>query len=138
MPAFTKFEQIVAWQLGVTLRNRIYDLTSGGEVARDGGFVEQIRDSSSSIPRNIAEGFAKYNPAEFGRYVNIAKGSLAETQTHLQHGRDVKYWTEEQFEEMWRISCRAMRAVARLHAYLRSAPAKANARRASTEPRRNT
>jgi len=45
---------------------------------------DQIKRSSSSVPPNIAEGFAKrIYYKEFIRYLNIALGSSDETQSHL-------------------------------------------------------
>ena len=52
--------------------------------------------------------------------MNIAKGSIAETQNHLQHGRAQKYFTEEDYTKAWRLACRTLRAASRLHAYLRT------------------
>jgi four helix bundle protein len=37
---------------------------SGG-VIRDFRFRDQLRDSAASAPSNIAEGFGRYEPAEF-------------------------------------------------------------------------
>jgi hypothetical protein len=36
-----------------------------------------------SAPRNIAEGFGRYDPREFARYLRIARASLMETRNHL-------------------------------------------------------
>jgi hypothetical protein len=70
--------------------------------------------------RNIAEGFQRYNPSQFAQFMNIAKGSLAETQNHLLHGKHQGYFSEQEFTDAWRLTCRALRAANRLHAYLRS------------------
>jgi four helix bundle protein len=134
MAAFRRFEDIIAWQLGVQLRDRIFDLT-GACKRIDDDFREQIRDSASSVPRNIAEGFAKFNPGDFGRFVAIARGSLGETQNHLRHGLRERFWTSEQFDEMWRVSCRAVRATARLHAYLRAQSSRGSRRQSSSTTR---
>jgi len=40
---------------------------------------------------NIAEGFEKGRPTEFGRYLDIARGSLAEVRSHLYIAMDVGY-----------------------------------------------
>jgi hypothetical protein len=51
--------------------------------------------------------------------MKIAKGSLAETQNHLKHGRAAGYFSAADYDETWRLSCRIFRASNRLHAYLR-------------------
>jgi four helix bundle protein len=60
-------------------------------VARDFGFCDQIRESARSAPANIAEGFGKYDPPEFRRYLGIAVGSLKETQNHLRDALAQRY-----------------------------------------------
>ena len=43
----------------------------------------QIRRAAQSIPANIAEGYGRYNYQETIHYCYIARGSMAETKTHL-------------------------------------------------------
>jgi four helix bundle protein len=45
--------------------------------------TSQIRRACTSLPANIAEGFARWNSREFVRYLAIASGSLRELETHL-------------------------------------------------------
>jgi four helix bundle protein len=40
---------------------------------------------------NIAEGFEKNRMGEFGRYLDIARGSLAEVRSHLYIAADISY-----------------------------------------------
>ncbi len=119
MAVAQRFEDLIVWQLAVRIRNAVYVLTETGGASSDYKFREQIGDSASSAPRNIAEGFARYDPPEFAQFLKIAKGSLAETQDHLLHGKQRKYISEQEFDDVWRLTCRAVRATNRLHAYLR-------------------
>jgi four helix bundle protein len=98
---------LIAWQVAVKLRDLICQMIARGPVLKDLKFRDQIRDSARSAPRNIAEGFTRYEPPEFAHFLNIARSSLAETQDHLMHGRDQKYFTEEDFKAAWRLACRA-------------------------------
>lgn len=119
MGAAKRFEDLIVWQLSVHVRDAVYALTETGGASRDFKFRDQIRDAASSAPRNIAEGFLRYSPPEFAQFMNIAKGSLGETQNHLLHGKQQKYFSEQDFTDVWRLTCRALRAANRLHAYLR-------------------
>ncbi len=119
MATAQRFEDLIVWQLAVRVRDGVYDLTSTGAAASDFAFRDQIRDSASSVPRNIAEGFVRYDPPQFAQFLNIAKGSLGETQNHLLHGKEQKYFSEEEFTDVWRLTCRTLRAANRLHSYLR-------------------
>jgi four helix bundle protein len=119
-----RFEDLVVWQLSVELRRLVYRLTKTGPVAKDFDFHDQIRSSASSAPRNISEGFKRFDPPEFAHFLKIALASLAETQNHLLHGREEKYFSDDAFTEAWRLNCRALKAGNRLHQYLRSCPRK--------------
>jgi len=60
--------------------------------------------------------------------MKIALASLSETQTSLLHGREEKYFSDDQFTEAWRLVCRALKAGNRLHTYLRNCPKKSKRR----------
>ena len=119
MSGARRFEDLIVWQLSVRIRDRIDVLLDSGPAARDFKFRDQIRDSSASPPRNISEGFLRFNPAEFAYFMNVARSSLGETQNHLLHGKERKYFNENDFKELWRLTCRALKAANRFHAYLR-------------------
>ncbi len=86
MSVAKRYEDLHVWRLSVDLRDRVIELTSTGRAASDFAFRDQIRDSARSAPRNIAEGFGRFNPRPFAQYLRIARGSLQETRSHLQDG----------------------------------------------------
>lgn len=45
--------------------------------------ASQLRRSAQSIPANIAEGYGRYHFQETIHFCYIARGSMAETKTHL-------------------------------------------------------
>ena len=138
MIAAKRFEDLVVWKLAVSLRRLVFRMTTTGRVTTDFKFRDQIRNSARSAPSNIAEGFKRFDPPEFAHLLKIALASLAETQDHLLHGRDEKYFPEDQFTEAWRLSCRALKAGHRLHEYLRKCPKKGPRRTNPVEPRTNS
>ena len=113
------FRELTCWQLSHELKLGIYRFAEESQVKRDGRFYEQIRDSAASAPRNIAEGFARRSHADFARFLDIARGSLAESQNHLQDAMDRGYLEQEEFKRLNSLSERACAAVARLQRYLR-------------------
>lgn len=104
------FTDLVCWRLAQTLRDEVCALTETGPAARDFRFCDQIRDSSASATRNIAEGFGKFTPREFARFLRIAKGSLAETRNHLEDGRRRGYLDQQLCDRLSNLA----RAAARL------------------------
>ncbi len=98
-------------------------------VLSDRRFCEQVRDAVRSPPRNIAEGFARYNPAEFAQFLDVALGSLDELDNHLRDGAEQHYFTETAAGEAIR-RCAGLRwMIARLAAYLRREARKRRTRR---------
>jgi four helix bundle protein len=121
MKSAHSYEELVIWQLGSELRDRIFELTEDGPATRDFEFRKQIRSSSSSVPSNIAEGFGYYKPKLFARHLRIAIASLDETKSHLQDGAGTKgYFDPDEAGRLIRLACRTLRASKRLLRYLDS------------------
>jgi four helix bundle protein len=72
----------------------------------------------TSAPRNIAEGFGRYRPAEFARFVRIARGSLMETKDHFDVALERRYVSSSDFGRMNQLVNRAFGASTRLVQYL--------------------
>ncbi len=85
------FQDLVAWRLSQALKREVYAFIATGPASRDFKYCDQIRDASASAPRNIAEGFGRFRPADFARYLEYARGSLMETENHLLDARDRGY-----------------------------------------------
>jgi four helix bundle protein len=72
-------KDLICWQRAYELKLQVYELLRTGTVTRDFEFRDQLRESASSAPRLMAEGFGRYYPAEFSRYLRLANGELKET-----------------------------------------------------------
>src|SRR5262245_36328253 len=94
------FQDLVCWQLSYELRREVFAFTATGPAARDFKYRDQIRDSSASAPRNIAEGFGRFRAGEFARYLEYAKASLDETHHHLIDGRDSGYLSQQLYDRL--------------------------------------
>src|SRR3954471_16786821 len=102
--------------------NIAYKLTATGPASKDFKFRDQIRDSSSSATRNMAEGFGRYSPAEFARFLIIARGSLMETHNSAGAGLKKTYFTADNTDKMQRLAARSTKATTGLIRYLDSVP----------------
>jgi four helix bundle protein len=99
-----KFEDLIAWQLSHELQEEVFAFSATRPACFDRKFCDQIRDSARSAPRNIAEGFARYYPKEFIRFLRIAAGSLQETRNHLLDARARGYITTTELERLSRFA----------------------------------
>jgi four helix bundle protein len=124
-----RFEDLITWQLLYRLSVDVWKLTRTGDASRDFDYRDQIREASDSAHRNVAEGFARYNPGEFLRFLDVARASAQETRALLQKGRDVRYLTDDDFTRLDTLARRGLQALARFQRYLRTSEAKRNAER---------
>jgi four helix bundle protein len=115
------YQDVVCWQLA-ELEQLVFELTATGSVSRDFKFRDQIRDSSSSATRNMAERFGRFWPSEFSNFLTIARGSLMETHNSAGAGLDKGHFDAEQNDRMQRLAWRSQRATTGLIRYLDSLP----------------
>ena len=85
------FERLHAWRHAHELFLAVHRATEGWPRREWYGLTSQIRRSSFSVAANIAEGSAKRGPKEFRRFLDMALGSLAETQYALKAALDLGY-----------------------------------------------
>jgi four helix bundle protein len=82
------FRRLRVWHEAKELGASIYRLC-GDRPRSDLLITTQLRRSALSIATNIAEGCGKNSRAETIRYLEIASGSAAETEHHLEVARDL-------------------------------------------------
>ena len=81
----------MAWQLSYQLTCEVFAFTEIGPAARDFKFRDQVRDSAASAGRNIAEGFGRFSPGDFARFLRYARASVLETRNSLIEARGRGY-----------------------------------------------
>ena len=119
MATIKRFEDILAWQKARYATKLVYEITASGSFSRDFGLRDQIRRSSVSIMGNIAEGFGRRSDKEFSNFLNIAHGSIAETQSHLYVALDLNYLPEDDFNTLYKLFDEDSRMVMSLTQHLR-------------------
>jgi len=108
------FRDLVCWQLSYELKCEVLAFTDARPAARGFKFRDQIRDSSAAVPRDIAEGFGRFRPREFARFLEFARASLMETQTSLIDGRDRGYLTPERYARLANLARAALKTTTNL------------------------
>lgn len=122
MPTITRFEDIEAWQTARELTRRVYALTEQGQFAKDFGLKNQIQRATVSVMSNIAEGFESRTQAQFLVYLGHAKASAGEVRSQLYVALDLKYLTQEQFNQVFDLADKSSRQIARFMDYLETHP----------------
>ena len=108
------FRDLVCWQLSDELKCEVVAFTATGPASHDFKYRDQIRDSSASAPRDISDGFGRFRPREFARFLEYARASLMETQSSLIDGRDRGYLSMELHSRLYNLARAALRATTNL------------------------
>jgi four helix bundle protein len=120
MATFNRFEEIQVWQKARIVTNRVYSISNMGEFARDFSVRDQMKRASVSIMANIAEGHGRRTENEFANFLNIARGSAVELQSHLYVALDLAYIDETQFREIYDLLEEISKMTISLSKYLRN------------------
>ncbi len=85
------FRNLKVWQRSHQLVLDLYKLTTSFPKDERFGLISQLRRSAASVPTNIAEGAKRYGQQDFARFLNIAEGSLSETEYLIVLSSDLGY-----------------------------------------------
>jgi four helix bundle protein len=85
------FRELKVWQRSHALVLEIYRLTKGFPSEERFGLVAQLSRAAASVPTNLAEGAKRQSRPDYARFINIAEGSLAETEYLVLLSRDLGY-----------------------------------------------
>ncbi|MBK5298144.1 MAG: four helix bundle protein [Vicinamibacteria bacterium] len=118
MATVQNYRELICWQLSAQLRKDMIAVTDRVQVRRNVKYCDQVGDSTRSAPANIAEGFNRSN-REFMRYLDIALGSLRESENHIDEGLERRYVSSDWHERFRTLAKRAIRAAEELKRYLR-------------------
>ena len=119
MGRFESFEEINAWRKAYDVTLRIYRLTADGGFSTDFGLKDQIRRAAVSVMANIAEGHGRRSNVEFANFLNIARGSAAEVQSHLHIALGLNYIERAEFDEIYSMLTEVSKMTLALARYLR-------------------
>ena len=89
------YKKMKVWQRADILAKEIHGLTLSFPKFEKWELGGQMRRSSASVPDNISEGSKKTTDKFFIKFLNDAKGSLAELETQVGRAKEVGYFNDE-------------------------------------------
>jgi four helix bundle protein len=94
------YTNLNAWTESYDLALRVYRCTASFPSAEKYGLTSQMQRAGTSIPCNVAEGYARISQKEKVQFYSIARGSVAELQTQLRLAKDLQYITSDTFDSL--------------------------------------
>ena len=91
---YKSFKEMPIWQEVMEIAEEIFKLSETFPKKEDYGLTSQIRRSALSISANVAEAYGREHTLDKVKFYYYARGSVTETQSHLEYTRRVGY-TEE-------------------------------------------
>jgi four helix bundle protein len=94
------FQNLAIWKKAHALSLAVYENTRRFPREEVYGLRSQIRRAASSIGANIAEGCGRRGDLEFSRFLSISMGSASELQYLLLLSRDLKFLTNDAYDDL--------------------------------------
>ena len=94
------YKNLLVWQRADELAYQIYLETKSFPKEELYGMTSQLRRAALSIPTNLVEGAGRQGKKELKQFVNIALGSLAETQYLLDFSLRFEYLNKTKYEKL--------------------------------------
>jgi len=113
------YRDLKMWQLGVDLALEVYRVSGDFPISEQYGLTSQLRRAAVSIASNIAEGHARKTQRELHRFLNIAKGSLAELETQLIIASELGFVDKQRIEKVLTMTDQESRMLSGLMRTLR-------------------
>lgn len=89
------YKKLIAWEKADELAYQIYLETRKFPKEEMYGITSQLRRAALSVPTNLVEGTGRQGRKELRQFVNIALGSMAETEYLLDFSLRLKYFSQE-------------------------------------------
>ncbi len=94
------YKKLIVWQKADELAFQVYLETKKFPKDEAYGMTSQLRRAAISVPTNIVEGTGRQSTNELKQFVNIALGSLAETEYLLEFCFRLTYFNEQSYKRL--------------------------------------
>ncbi|MFN2572229.1 MAG: four helix bundle protein [Gemmatimonadales bacterium] len=91
------YKTLKAWQHAQRLAIECVRMSRGFPDYEQGALADQLRRACYSVPLNIADGNTRKGSREYRRFLDTARGSLAEVETIIEIARELDYITPADF-----------------------------------------
>lgn len=97
------YRKLIVWQKADELAYQVYMNTKDFPHSEIYGVTSQLRRAALSVPVNIVEGYGRQGKKELKHFVNIALGSLSETEYLLGFSLRLNYFRQDVYDKVENI-----------------------------------
>lgn len=101
---YAGYQDLQVWQKSIQLVIEVYRLVKLLPASELYALSSQMRRAAVSIPSNIAEGQQRKTTREFLYFLSIAKGSVAELQTHFVICNELGFFDAQQSDNAMKLT----------------------------------
>ena len=95
------FEKLDVWHKAIDFADLVYSLTRSFPADERFGLTNQMRRAAVSISSNIAEGTSRTSRTDYGRFIEIATGSVFEVVSQATIGRRQGWISEADYKKLY-------------------------------------
>ncbi|CAN5252183.1 four helix bundle protein [soil metagenome] len=118
----SRYVDLQVWAKAMDLAVLVYGLAPSMPRSEQFGMSSQMQRAATSVPANIAEGYQRGTRKDYARFISIARGSLAETETFLRLANRVGYLSTTQTQPCLELAEEVSRMLTRLKQKLDEPP----------------
>jgi four helix bundle protein len=112
-----RYTDLVVWQLAEEFKRNTFGLVrSSAQARRNFRFVDQIESAAGGPSKHITEGFLRFAPLEFARFLDYAISSVGETEGWLRDGIARGFFAEADCATQFALAKRLSKGITRLKA----------------------
>jgi four helix bundle protein len=97
---YKSFKDMPIWESAINIAEDVFRLTESLPKKEDYGLTSQLRRAALSISANIAEAYGRHHVSDKINFYYFSRGSITETQSHLEYANRVGYINKDRSEEL--------------------------------------
>ena len=98
------YRELEVWKKAMDLVVAPYGLTAEFPAQERYGLASQMQRAAVSIPANIAEGYGRVHRGDYLHHLSIARGSLAELETHIALAVRLEFADRQKAASVWNMT----------------------------------
>lgn len=98
------YRDLTVWQRAMDLVEAVYTFSGQFPEKEKFGLTSQLQRAAVSVPANIAEEYGRVHRGEYVHHLSIARGSLAELETHVAIAVRLGFAKCEDALRVWEIA----------------------------------